>query len=399
LRALKTLVISTIFMVILPHVSVAKETSIPVESLVNKWGGDLALNRKSEFFKVLTAKTDGKGKPMFLGADLKKSVDVRNKYVSVFAKVDHIENWFGIELRLSSQAGYDNYLAIPIDRYSDPEFNILQEGTWQEITFSLGESYIVGDVDISSIKHVGLYIQDKSKGSFELSLSSSIVIKQSLTKGIVSMTFDDSYDEHYLAAEIMAQYGLRGTAYVMPRDIGRKGYLTEQELIDMDKEFGWGISMHHITPFTQQDPTTLQKEIEFGLDYLRGLGLFRSAGHLALPLGKINEEYVMPLVRRYFDSARIAGGGGETLMPGDWHKLRTFNVVPSLSAEDVMERVNKAKESGEWLILMFHYLVEGEPTQDLEYNVDEFEKLSSLLSASDLRVLPVHEVYEEVVHD
>jgi hypothetical protein len=75
--------------------------------------------------------------------------------------------------------------------------------------------------------------------------------------------------------------------------------------------------------------------------------------------------------------------------------LRTFNVMPTLSAEDLMKRVIKAEEQGEWLILMFHHFTEDKnPVDPLVYNIDEFRKFCQLIKAHRSLVLTVNQVYQ-----
>jgi len=60
-------------------------------------------------------------------------------------------------------------------------------------------------------------------------------------EGILTITFDDGYDEQIEAARLMARHGFRGTAYVMPDQIGTFGYLRLEDLRTLRDELGWDV--------------------------------------------------------------------------------------------------------------------------------------------------------------
>jgi len=92
-----------------------------------------------------------------------------------------------------------------------------------------------------------------------------------------------------------------------------------------------------------------------------------------------------------FATARLAGSGPETLPPADPHLLRAFNVTDSTTPEQVGAAAQRARDNHEWLILMFHHLVEA-PAQSTDYRLSDFAKLLDEVAASGIRVAPVSEV-------
>jgi hypothetical protein len=115
--------------------------------------------------------------------------------------------------------------------------------------------------------------------------------------------------------------------------------------------------------------------------------------HLAYPLGKQEPRRVRPAVRHIFQTARIAGGGPETLPPADPHLLRAVNVVDVMKPEEVGAAARRAVEHREWLILMFHHLVET-PAQSTDYAMASFARVLDEIARSGIRVQPVTEVWE-----
>lgn len=335
--------------------------------------------------------TDGKGNPDFLVAPLKKSTEFVGKNIYFEIKIDKMMNFSGFEIRLGDKE-FNNYYALSIPSFADQDFNIIQDDYWQSYSFGLSNARIVGKPR-NKVQWLGVYIQDNAKGHLKISFR-NIRFNPAPVKGYVSLTFDDGYLDHYYAAKIMHNYNIPGTAYVMPRQVGQSGYMNLQQIKELKSKYHWGISSHHEIPYTEFEPYDLIKEIKFTIKFLADNGFQKTALHLAYPLGKQDREIVLPSVRKYFETARVAGGGVETLPPADPHLLRTFNVLDTTKPHELVKVVKNAVENGQWAILMFHYLVD-QPKTDTEYRKEDFVKFIQLLAQSDVPVLTVDEVYRK----
>jgi hypothetical protein len=97
-------------------------------------------------------------------------------------------------------------------------------------------------------------------------------------------------------------------------------------------------------------------------------------------------------VRARFATARLAAGGAETLPPADPHRLRAWNVLAATPPEELAAAARRAREEREWLILMFHFLVER-PARETEYAIAEFRRALAGIAASGAAVRPVGEVW------
>jgi peptidoglycan/xylan/chitin deacetylase (PgdA/CDA1 family) len=382
-------------MLVMAFLNQAFAQKLSVTKAQNFWSGSISIEDPVQ--DVLKIKTAGNGEPSYVGWTLNKSINMENHFFKALVKISDLETWSGIELRMSSSDDTSEYFAISIPLFTKQSFNYIQPGAWQAITLTMGEARKIGNPDINNITKFNLYVQDKAKGSFEISLSGVELLPVG-DDAIISITFDDGYDETLDAARIMEKYNLRGTAYIMPNVDEKAGYLNKSEIIALADVYGWGISAHHAIPFTDLSPGQLDKEIDGVLDYLNELGMNYSSAHLAFPLGQTNHDYVMPISRGKFKTSRIAGGGGETLPPADWHRLRVFNVLADTKVSEIKARIEKAKIHKEWLIFMFHYLDEeitpNTPGRDLHYTYDNFKAAIKVISESNVLTLPVHEVWE-----
>lgn len=362
----------------------------------NRWEGEWSpqYSELETFYRLQTPATNT---PSFVEYTPAEPVSFEQKFLSLRLRINSFEAWGGMEVRLSSDDTYKNYFAISIPMYSDVEFNIIQPNQWTDYTIALGEAKRVGKPDKRKIRHIGFYVQGKQVDPLNLLTVdfSQVSIRTSLHSGVVSFTFDDGYAEQFEAAKIMADHGLRGTAYVMTNELNTFGYLTSAQIRELGEFYYWGISSHHAKPITDMTEAEFFTEIDKTFEVLTSLGRGNDVYHFAYPLGKQNRERTLPWISKKFLSARVAGGGAETLPPADWHMLKTFNVTPDMTAKDLLKRVELAKENNEWLILMFHrFTKDSASTQPLVYPFKQFQKFCQGMVMTGVPVHPVHEVYE-----
>jgi hypothetical protein len=102
---------------------------------------------------------------------------------------------------------------------------------------------------------------------------------------------------------------------------------------------------------------------------------------------------VRPLVRKHFLTARVAGSGPETLPPADPHLLRAVNVTNTTTPKEIGAAARLARDDKQWLILMFHWVVD-EAGYSTQYSVKNFEKVLKELKDARVPVLPLAEVWE-----
>jgi len=351
--------------------------------------------RSEEGLSWLQVTTAGKGEGHYLlrQRPLTPPLDLRGRFLKVRLKVDDIAHLGGTEFRLSSDGG-KSFFAFGPRLYADPDFNIVRSGSWATLTFSLASARTEGEPDPSAIDTIGWWVADSGKGTPLTASWAGITSVDAPERGVATLTFDDGYDEHYEAAKRMARHGFAGTAYVIPNAIGEPGYLTLDQIREMHDRFGWDIAAHHETPFTDMSRTRLETVVLGIQHYLAAHGFGRGAGHLAYPLGKQDIELVRPVVRRNFETARVAGDGPETLPPADPHLLRTMNVLNTTPPSQIGEAARSARASGDWLILMFHYLVEERADGPLEYRIEDFDAALRAIRDAGIDVVPLTKVWE-----
>jgi peptidoglycan/xylan/chitin deacetylase (PgdA/CDA1 family) len=330
---------------------------------------------------------------------LPAAVDLRGRFLRLWVKVDDASRLSAMELRLASGGLHTDYFSFAVPLYEDERFNVLQSGHWLALTLSFGSARVSGSPDRSAIDALAWIVRDRGRGDAGTARPlaaywGGLWADPEPESGVVSLTFDDGYDEHLeVAAPLMKQHGFRGTAYVMPDQIGLYGYLTRDDLRVLQDGYGWDVAAHHFTPFTDFRARELEQIVDGVRGYLLLNGFAKGADHLAYPLGKHDPKIVVPVVSASFHTARLASAGPETLPPGDPHRLRSLNVMRSTTPEEIGRAAARAREHREWLILMFHYLVER-PREDTAYAIDDFRRALEAIDAEGVPVRTVSEVFE-----
>jgi peptidoglycan/xylan/chitin deacetylase (PgdA/CDA1 family) len=375
-------------------------TEIVLESMTgerppqDRWSAASCERLHSAAFHWMSCTTRGNGDPALLAKPVAYDppLDFTGRFVKARVKVDDPSRLGALELRLTSDDFQSSYFAFGVPLFADSEFNLVKNDVWASLTFSLGAARIVGTPDRTAIDGVGLYFADNGKAPVGVAWAGLSALDHP-PEGYLSFTFDDGTRSHSeAAAPEMARFGFRGTAYVMPDQIGKTGYMTLGEIRELRDRYRWDVAAHHAIPFTEFAPADLESTILGVQRYLREQGFGAGAVHLAYPLGKQDPERVRPLVRKYFATARLAGAGPETLPPADPHLLRAVNVLETTTAEELAEIARRAREHGEWAILMFHHLRESTESQ-LDYPIERFRRALELIEESGVQVLPVSEVW------
>ncbi len=325
--------------------------------------------------------------------------DFRGRFVQVEVKVEDVSRLNGMEFRLSSDGLRSNYFTFGVPLFADPPTNLLQAGEWQTLSFSFGSAVVTGTPDRARIDTIGWVLRDNADPSGARPLIAywgGLSAVDEAARGVVSLTFDDGYDEHYqIAAPLLAEHGFRGTAYVMPDQIGQPGYLSVAQLHELRDRFGWDIAAHHFVPLTDFAPAELEALLRRTRGWLEAQGFGSSARHLAYPLGKQDPFTVVPLTRRFFDTARLASAPPETLPPGDRYRLRAMNVTRDTTPDAIRTAVRRAREHHEWLILMFHWLV-AEPEWITQYAIGDFRRALRAIAEEKIAVMPVSQVWNQL---
>ncbi|THU39538.1 polysaccharide deacetylase family protein [Niastella caeni] len=160
-----------------------------------------------------------------------------------------------------------------------------------------------------------------------------------LTKGIalpsktVMLTFDDTHESHFsMAAPVLEKYGFRGVFFIMTVCIGRKNYLTAQQ-IKMLAAMGHSIQCHTYDhpPVKKITGEQWQQQVDKPVKKLEAI-TGKRVEYFAYPFGVWSEQAIIELKKRGIKAAFQLSGKKSTteplytikrmLIPGTWSEKK-----------------------------------------------------------------------------
>jgi peptidoglycan/xylan/chitin deacetylase (PgdA/CDA1 family) len=190
------------------------------------------------------------------------------------------------------------------------------------------------------------------------------------TTTVVSLTFDDGYDNQVVAGQVLAQHGMYGTFYLNTGDLGTTRHLTWEQadqLAAAGNEIG-GHTISHVDLSTV-DATTARREICDDRTSLLNRGY--AVTNFAYPFGHgYDDPAIQSIVQQCgYNSARAAWGidevvYAETIPPSNVWAIRTPNSANASTLSQLQAYVTAAEtHGGGWVPFYFHDICDGCSTQ------------------------------------
>ena len=168
--------------------------------------------------------------------------------------------------------------------------------------------------------------------------------KQTLPEKPVVVTFDDGYSDNYTEAlPILEKRGMKATVFMVTNDIGLPGYLTWDQLFDMEKrgvELGSHTANH--LPLTDMTLDEARDEAQKSKLQMEWKGL-KTIFVLSYPNGKY-DKFLPGILKEEEYLAAVTGDSGLNTFRTDPYRLLRTNVPPSrFGIREFRLRIWKAK--------------------------------------------------------
>ncbi len=185
---------------------------------------------------------------------------------------------------------------------------------------------------------------------------------------VVSLTFDDCFDDQLTAQPILTAHGMPATFYIISGRVGESGHMTWSDITGLQNagnEIGGHTVDHpHLTTLSASDQT---HEICDDRTALIGQGF--PVISFAYPFGDANATTESIAKGCGYLSARDIGGVvnptscsgcpyGDTIPPGDPYLIRSYDSIKSTTTiADMANAVTGAEiHGGQWLVFVFHHV-------------------------------------------
>lgn len=155
------------------------------------------------------------------------------------------------------------------------------------------------------------------------------------------LTFDDGYEDNYTHAfPIAKKYGYNGTVFVVTEWIGGKGYLNQQQLLEMNLA-GWQIESHTVThPYLDSiSPEQIKEELLISKEVLEEL-LGKPKVAFAYPYG-VYDSSIIKLCREIGYKMGLTTDRGWA-GPEDPFRMKRIYCYAQMGLDEFVRRVENA---------------------------------------------------------
>lgn len=179
------------------------------------------------------------------------------------------------------------------------------------------------------------------------------------TRGIVSLTFDDSVPSHYHPTLWLLQnHNMNATFYITTNTIDMPRGMTSGQLLSHvaagNEIAGHTISHPHLTTLS---PTELDDELKLSQQALTALTNLPVTA-FASPYGEYNTTTINA-IKTYYQSHRSTDDGFNSKDNLDPYNVLVQNVTVGTTLDTIKGWVDKAKAERTWLVLVYHEILDG----------------------------------------
>lgn len=332
----------------------------------------------SESAKVVTPGTGSTacGFAIFSGATLP---DFTNHDVVLWLKISGMANTIDFKFWLGGTSLTNAYIWNLSE--AGTTFPFLRDGAWYRITLPLGAATINGTApDPTTLNSFQIKIFDNGVSPITMRFGGFGYVPRQTAhpRGAVTIRFDDLFASTLTkAAPYMGQYGFRATSYVIAETLFNNGsfsgYATLADAHRLEDQYGWEHSSHaylaavHNQTSSQGGSgtagylayTTARQlaDMRACRDYLLDQG-FRAPDQFAWPQGAWDETSRQTAAQVFTSAMTLAHAHDETIPVADPMRIRVYAPPNTVTGAQLTAEVDKAIAGGEWLIVLFHNIID-----------------------------------------
>jgi peptidoglycan/xylan/chitin deacetylase (PgdA/CDA1 family) len=345
----------------------------------------------------LKLQTLGDGSPVFTRkSDIVPMLNFTDRLLKVWIKVNGTENVSELRVTVTGD-DFRTFTDYWIAGDAGTQSSFLGENRWNILTLSKGHSTAEGLSDISDVNKIQIRAVDDGSGRPVTVWINGLSLIARNERPVVTFTFDDGFEtDYYVARPVLDEYHFPATAYVIPSMVGGPDRLNLTQLKNLQDLNGWDIASHSYSHsnLTSIPSSEIEIELQLSQQFLLNNGFQNAAVHFAYPYGEFDNGSLKSQVQKYYKTARTAEGEFETLPPSDPYRLRAMVVTNSTTPSEVSERVQSAIANGDWLILVFHRIVESDADEEFKYLASDLRAIVDDVASRGVDVMTVSEVYD-----
>jgi len=351
----------------------------------NETGNDGSISEeidtnKEKILKVVTPSNDS-----FLHATKKTNLDLTDKNLLFQIKVADRGDMNTATFYLSNN-NWKNFASFDILGHFIQD-NISNE--WVSVGLGKGQNrspkmgnwnfYLPG-FDWSKVDQIRFRLASKTVPQ-EIAIGPVSTVEKMLQPRVLIM-FDDGWDDVLNAAKIMNKYNMKGNVGVIGTNVGKKQYLTVENLQELQNKYGWSIVSHSYLHkdavdyyYKNNDASGYKRDIENNIYYLTKNKINSAPNWFVYPYGKSN-EWSKKIVSKYYTFARGTQNAPEFFPYADPLSVKVLSVYSDrIDANGVVAALRDADKFDSVLFLMFHKFSEYTPELYTEFSLSQFEDI------------------------
>lgn len=361
--------------------------------------------------KILKLETPADGSYLDVSKNINLDLQKQNLYFKI--KVDKMRSLQGIDISLSNDS-WGKEAVFNIEKIINYQGEY-RDGEWIQFGAGKGElqkstqgSWLIASweksdtsFDWSKIDAIRFVAKAKKGEQSEISLTDFMLVPDQKDTRVV-FVFDDGWSSVMDGADLMKKYGMKGNVSVITSAIGKKKYLTLEEVKRLQNEYGWNIANHsesHKNAVFEYDQVNnlagFENDTQNALQFLIQNGINSAPNWYVYPDGSTNDA-VKKIIGKYYKFARAT-----TIVPQPFPfpeplEVGVFQVYSDrASVLDVYNAIRDAKKYNQTLFLMFHKLSQGKPSVFTEYSVDDLESILKKIQTEKIKVVTLSELDKE----
>ena len=265
----------------------------------------------------------------------------------------------------------------------------LPDGEWTKLTLPSSAGNQWGTPDLDHMKAFQFWINDNGSAP-----GTAVEIGPVYTEGAeelstVVITFDDGWLSQYQkAAPIMAEYGLKGTAYLIPELIGQENYMSLEDLKELTGTYQWSLGGHYLGRLDGKNTGELN-----GIFYNQAAWFSErelEAQDFSYPNGAFSPA-LLEVLPAFYRSARTIIEYPEANPPANPFLLKVINLTAPFNSEALQNRLARAAPRGELVIIVLHK-IEETSAAETEMPTEDFRRICEIIAQSGLAVKTMAEI-------
>lgn len=255
--------------------------------------------------------------------------------------------------------------------------------------------------DWSKVDGVKIAVRSKEGSQSIINIKDFILVPDQREARAV-IIFDDGWSSVMDAASKMNEYGMKGNTAIITNSVGKRSYLTLDDIKKLQNNFGWNIANHSNLHKNAVDEyelpgnlSGLENDVCDAIQYMIQNNINSAPNWYIYPDGS-TDGAVKKIIGKYYKFARATSTEGSIFPYAEPLEVGVFPVYSDrVTPDDVHTAISEAIQHHQTIFLMFHKISKGDPTVFTEISMNDFETILKDINNQGIKVDTLSELDRE----